>query len=109
MPIIGWRAATFHSHHARKSYCHMANIKSQKKRNRQNLVHNARNRAVRSELRTRIGIAVAAAEASDENAAELARTAQRQIDIAVSKGLLKKNTAARRKSAIARKVNQASK
>ncbi len=86
----------------------MANIKSQKKRNRQTLVLNARNRAVRSELRTRIAAAFAAAEAGAENAPELGRIAQRQIDIAVSKGLLKKNTAARRKSAIARKVNQAS-
>jgi small subunit ribosomal protein S20 len=86
----------------------MANIKSQKKRNRQTLVLNVRNRAARSELRTRISAAVTAAEAGDENAAELGRIAQRQIDIAVSKGLLKKNTAARRKSAIARKINQAS-
>ena len=86
----------------------MANIKSQKKRNRQTLVTNTRNRAARSELRTRIGAAVAAAETGGENAAELGRNAQRQIDISVSKGLLKKNTAARRKSAIARKINQAS-
>ncbi len=85
----------------------MANIKSQKKRNRQTVVRNARNRSARSELRTHINAATAATAAGDENAAELARSAQKAIDTAVSKGLLKKNTAARRKSAIAKGLNNA--
>jgi small subunit ribosomal protein S20 len=83
---------------------HMANIKSQIKRNRQNLVRNERNKAVRSELKTRIKRTLAAAEAGDENAAELYREAQKKIDMAVSKGVLDKKTAARRKSRMARKI-----
>jgi small subunit ribosomal protein S20 len=82
----------------------MANIKSQIKRNRQNLVRNERNKAVRSELKTRIKRTLAAAEAGDENAAELYREAQKKIDMAVSKGVLDKKTAARRKSRMARKI-----
>ncbi len=82
----------------------MANIKSQIKRNRQNLVRNERNKAVRSELKTRIKKTLQAAEAGEDNAAELYREAQKKIDMAVSKGVLGKKTAARRKSRMARKI-----
>ena len=85
----------------------MANIRSQKKRNRQTVVRNTRNKAARSELRTRINAATSATAAGDDNAAELTRSAQQAIDTAVTKGLLKKNTAARRKSALARALNNA--
>lgn len=85
----------------------MANIKSQIKRNRQNEVRNARNKAVRSELKTRIKKTLNAAEAGDENAAELYREAQKRIDMAASKGILDKKTAARRKSRLAKKLNSA--
>ncbi len=85
----------------------MANIKSQKKRNRQNTVRNDRNKAVRSELKTRMKNALQAAEAGDaERAAEATKIAQRRIDMAVTKGVLKKNTAARRKSRLQRDVNR---
>ena len=67
----------------------MANIESQKKRNRQNEAARLRNRALRSELKTRARNAVEAAEAGDSAAAETAlREAQQRIDMAVSKGLL---------------------
>ncbi len=83
----------------------MANIESQKKRNRQNEAARLRNRALRSELKTRARNAVEAAEAGDSAAAETAlREAQQRIDMAVSKGLLPKNTAARRKSRLAKQV-----
>jgi len=84
----------------------MANIASQIKRNRQTEVLNQRNRAVRSELKTRIRNALAAAESGDREAAtaEL-RLAQKHIDKAVTKGLLKKNTAARRKSRLTKQVD----
>ena len=83
----------------------MANIKSQIKRNRQTLVRNDRNRAIRSELRTRSKNALAAAEAGDPIAAEeQLRLAQKRIDVAVAKGVLKKNTAARRKSRLTAQV-----
>ena len=84
----------------------MANIKSQMKRNRQNVTRNQRNKAVRSELKTRTKAALEAAESGDSDAArEAFRVAQQRIDTAVSKGVLHKNTAARRKARLARQVD----
>ena len=83
----------------------MANIQSQIKRNRQNEHRNARNKAVRSELKTRAKQAVSAAEAGDSaKAEELLLVAQKRIDMAVSKGVLHKNTAARRKARLTAQV-----
>jgi small subunit ribosomal protein S20 len=82
----------------------MANIKSQIKRNRQNETRQARNKASKSELKTRSKKLMAAAEAG-EPTDELYRQAQRRIDKAASKGRLHPNTAARRKSRLARKAN----
>lgn len=85
----------------------MANIKSQKKRNRQNPVRQDRNKAVRSELKTRMKNALDAAESGDaEKAAEATKIAQKRIDMAVTKGVMKKNTAARRKSRLQREVTR---
>lgn len=78
----------------------MANIKSQMKRNRQNEVRRQRNKAVRSELRTAIK-KVETAAAAGEPTDELYRKAQKKLDKAVSKGILKPNTAARQKSRLA--------
>ncbi len=84
----------------------MANIKSQRKRNRQNVTRNLRNKSVRSELKTRVKTALAAAEAGDvDQARELTRLAQKRIDMAVTKGVLHKNTAARRKAKLVRDVD----
>ena len=83
----------------------MAHNKSQEKRNRQTIVRTARNKAVRSALKTRIKSAVAAAESGDAAAAaEALRLAQKRIDQAAAKGVLKKNTAARRKRNLVRQV-----
>lgn len=82
----------------------MANIKSQIKRNRQNAVREARNKGAKSELRTRVK-AVRTAVSSSEDATEFLRTAQKEIDQAVSKGRLHPRTAARRKSRLAKAVN----
>ena len=84
----------------------MANIKSQIKRNRQNEKANERNRAVRSELKTRTKRVEAAVEAG-EPADELLKDAIKRIDQAAAKGVLHKNTAARRKARLAKKVNAA--
>lgn len=87
----------------------MAHNKSQEKRNRQTIVRTARNRSLRSELKTRAKNAVAAAERGDETAAaEALRLAQKRIDQAVAKGVLKQNTAARRKRKLVRRVMEAS-
>jgi small subunit ribosomal protein S20 len=82
----------------------MANIKSQIKRNRQNLVRNARNKTVRSELKTRTKKLLAAVDAG-EPADELYVAAQKRIDKAVSKGMMHPRTAARRKSRLTRRIN----
>ena len=82
----------------------MANIKSQIKRNKQNLVRNERNKAVRSELKTRTKVAQRAiAEGSDE-APDAVRAAQKKIDKAASKGRIHKNQAARRTSRLMKKA-----
>ncbi len=83
----------------------MANIKSQIKRNRQNERRRQRNKAVRSELKTRARAALEAAEAGNSTAAEQAlQVVQKHIDTAVAKGVLPKNTAARRKSRLTHQV-----
>jgi small subunit ribosomal protein S20 len=83
----------------------MANIKSQQKRNRQNVKRYQRNKSFRSELRTHEKRVLAAAEAGDVVATEeLLREAQKRIDVAASRGVLHANTAARRKSRLTRRA-----
>jgi small subunit ribosomal protein S20 len=82
----------------------MANIKSQIKRNRQNERRRLRNKAVRSELRTRAKKVLQAAAEGADNVAELHQLAQKRIDQAAAKGVLHKRTAARRKSRLARRI-----
>ena len=75
----------------------MANIKSQKKRNRQNEKAKQRNKTLMSDLKTsvkKVEIAAAAGEPTDA----LFRDAQKKIDVAAEKGVLHANTAARKKS-----------
>jgi small subunit ribosomal protein S20 len=82
----------------------MANIKSQIKRNRQNEIRRARNKSVSSNLKTsvkKVETAAAAGEPTDE----LLRAAQATIDTAVSKGVLHKKTAARKKSRLAKRAS----
>ena len=85
----------------------MANIKSQIKRNKTNLKRQERNKAVRSELRTRVKNAVTASDSGAENAEELTKIAVRRIDKAATKGVLHKNTAARRKSRVMKHLAKA--
>lgn len=82
----------------------MPNIQSAKKRVKVIAVKTARNKANRSALRTEIKKANAAI-ASGENKEEALRAATKKIDQAVAKGLLHKNNAARKKSALAKKAN----
>ncbi len=83
----------------------VANIKSQIKRNRQNEKRQERNRRVRSELRTRRKAALAEAETGADST-EALELAIKRIDKAAAKGVLHKNTAARRKSRLIRQVNE---
>jgi small subunit ribosomal protein S20 len=83
----------------------MANIQSQIKRNRQTERRNERNRAIRSEMKTRAKLAIAAAEAGDaDKANDALLEAQKRYDMAVTKGVIHKNTAARRKSRLTAQV-----
>jgi small subunit ribosomal protein S20 len=85
----------------------MANIKSQIKRNKQNEKAHERNKAVKSALKTHVRKFREAAESgSVSDATEALRVASRQLDKAVSKGIIHKNQAANRKSAIAKKLNE---
>ncbi|WP_419994851.1 30S ribosomal protein S20 [Streptomyces boninensis] len=84
----------------------MANIKSQMKRIKTNEKARLRNKAVKSELRTAIRQTREAVEAGNAEAAEKAqRAAGRKLDKAVSKGVLHKNAAANKKSALAKRVS----
>jgi len=84
----------------------VANIKSQKKRILTNEKARVRNVAVRSEVKTLIrNVNTAVAAGDKEKAADALKAASRKLDKAVSKGVLHKNNAANRKSAIAKKVN----
>ncbi|MGC9670506.1 30S ribosomal protein S20 [Planosporangium sp. 12N6] len=84
----------------------MANIKSQIKRNRQNEKRRLRNKSVKSALKTSVRKFNEAAAAGDtEQAAALMRDAARRLDKAASKGVIHKNQAANRKSAIAKRLS----
>ena len=83
----------------------MANIKSQIKRNKQNEKRHERNKAVKTGLKTAVRKFREAAEAGDAaEAKELAKDASRKLDKAAAKGVIHKNQAANRKSAIAKKA-----
>jgi len=85
----------------------MANIQSQKKRNRQNEKRRVRNKGVRSELKTRVKVANKAVADGDEGAADAVKAAQKRIDKAGSKGVIHKNAAARRASRLMKRAAKA--
>jgi len=83
----------------------VANIKSQIKRNRQNEARRLRNKAVKSSLKTAIRRFNEAVQSGDQEAASATlREASRKLDKAVSKGVIHKNQAANRKSAISKRL-----
>ncbi|MBI4611806.1 MAG: 30S ribosomal protein S20 [Candidatus Rokubacteria bacterium] len=82
----------------------MANIRSALKRMRQNEKRRLRNRTVRSRVRTAVKEARAALGQKSQDAGSLVKEAIRSLDKAVSKGVIHKNTAARKKSALASRL-----
>ncbi|MDE5780313.1 MAG: 30S ribosomal protein S20 [Lachnospiraceae bacterium] len=85
----------------------MANIKSAKKRILVNQTKAARNKAIRSKVKTTIKKVDAAIAANDKAAAEVAlKAATTEIDKACSKGIYHKNTASRKVSRLAAAVNK---
>lgn len=84
----------------------MPNIKSAKKRVKVIATKTARNKAAKSALRTAIKKANVAIEASAADKDVVVREAVKKIDQAAAKGIIHKNTAARKKSAFALKLNE---
>ena len=84
----------------------MANIKSQQKRNRTNERARLRNKSVKSSLRTAVRAFREAAESGEKDkAAELLVSTSRKLDKAAGKGVIHKNQAANKKSALAKSLN----
>ena len=83
----------------------MANIKSQIKRIKTNEIARQRNVAVKSALKTSVRRFRSAADTGDKEAATVAlQHASKALDKAASKGVIHKNQAANRKSALAKKA-----
>ena len=83
----------------------MANTKSALKRMKQSEKRRQRNRAARSHIRSTVKAAGAALSATAPETKTAVHDAIRVLDRAVTKGLMHRNTAARKKSALARKLN----
>lgn len=84
----------------------MANIKSQIKRVKTNEKRRQRNKSVKSAVRTAVRRFREAADAGDtEKATRLQRAAARALDKAAGKGVIHRNQAANRKSALAKRIN----
>jgi small subunit ribosomal protein S20 len=90
---------------SRERVCNVANIKSQKKRILTNAKAAERNKAVKSELKTRTKNAVQAI--GSDSGEESLRLAVKRLDMAAAKGVIHKNQAARRKSRLMKKINAA--
>jgi small subunit ribosomal protein S20 len=87
----------------------VANIKSQIKRIRTNEKNRLRNKAVKSSVKTAIRKFREAADAGEKDKAiELQRAASRALDKAASKGVIHKNQAANKKSALAHALHKLS-
>jgi small subunit ribosomal protein S20 len=86
----------------------MANIKSQKKRNRQNERRHERNKAVRTELKTRVKVAGTAIETNADDADALVQAAQKRLGKAASSGVIHKKAAARRTSRLMKRAHSSS-
>jgi small subunit ribosomal protein S20 len=93
------------AHRLERRHLTVANIKSQIKRNRTNEKARERNKAVKSSLKTAVRKFRNAADAGASDVAELAKEASRELDKAVSKGVIHKNQAANRKASIAKRAS----
>lgn len=84
----------------------MPNIRSAKKRMRQNVKRAERNQAFRSRARTAVRKARQLIERGDPSAVEAVQEATKALDKAASKGVIHKNNAARRKSRLMQALNK---
>ena len=85
----------------------MANIKSQKKRILTNAKRAERNKAAKSELKTRVKTANKAMAAGGDDATDALRMAQKRLAMAGEKGIIHKNQASRRISRLMKRANKA--
>ena len=85
----------------------MPNIKSAKKRVLVSAANYERNKAYRSALRTAVKKADAAIDAKSDDMAVAVKAAVKKIDQAASKGIIHKNNAANKKSALVTRYNKA--
>ena len=85
----------------------MANIKSAKKRVLVNAAKTAQNKMLKTGLKTALKKAEVAIETNTADKEESVRLAVKKIDQACAKGILKKNTASRKKSKLVLKANKA--
>lgn len=83
----------------------MPNIKSAKKRVNVIAAKTASNKSTKSNLKTQLKKADAAIESNAADKVQTVRVTQKKIDQAAAKGILHKNTAARKKSALDKKLN----
>src|SRR3954451_14776229 len=96
------------TNHRKTRGSRVANIKSQIKRVKTNEKRRQRNKSVRSAVRTAVRRFREAVEAGDtDKATALQRAAARALDKAASKGVIHRNQAANRKSAMAKRVDAA--
>ncbi len=85
----------------------MPTMKSAKKRLRQNIKHNLKNRSYRGALKTQLKKFLSVVKEGNTQAAqEELRLTVKKLDKGVSKGIIHKNTASRKKSRLAKKLNQ---
>ncbi len=85
----------------------MANIKSQIKRIGTNEKSRVRNKAAKSEVKTRVKTALITLESGEETAADDLRIAVKKLDKAAQRGIIHRNQAANRKSALIRRAAHA--
>lgn len=83
----------------------MPNIKSAKKRVKVIATKTAKNKAIKSALKTAVKKAYIAIDTNADNKAEAVSLAVKKIDQAAAKGIMHKNTAARSKSSLAKRLN----
>jgi small subunit ribosomal protein S20 len=84
----------------------MPNIKSAKKRVKVNDAKAARNKAVKSDLKTALKKADLAVANNADDKEAVVKTAIKKVDMACTKGILHKNNAARKKSSLAKSLNK---
>ena len=82
----------------------MANTRSARKRIKTSEKRRQRNRAVRSQVRSSVKTARAVEPSQGAEGRAVIQEAIRSLDKAVSRGVIHRNTAARRKSTLARRL-----